>query len=93
MSHIPQRFAWLLAVLAVLFVCGTQVLEVGHSHMAESSAEGCLLCSGVTSAALPRTFISPMLRVSLDQPIVGGVPQSRTSLACFNAPRGPPLIS
>ena len=46
------RFARTLALASLLLLTAAQLLEAGHSHAAQDSAELCLLCKSSTDAAV-----------------------------------------
>jgi hypothetical protein len=92
-SNTTQRFSRALAVLTLLFVCGTQVIEAGHGHTAEDLSVDCLLCSDVTGAVILGVSSLTQSKTVSDQQIVANVLRTKSSVAFSRAPRGPPHIS
>lgn len=91
MPHIPQRFSRFLVIVALLFVCGTQALEVSHSHAVDDSTVNCLLCNGAASGTLACSPQPSILKAVPDRIALAEFLPPLVSPEYRPAPRGPPL--
>jgi hypothetical protein len=88
---INSTSARLLAVLALLFLLGAQVLESAHNHQANDSVSTCVLCSSGVGAALPTSIPSTAVIAATGVLLVSPRNQEKDDVV-FTAylPRGPP---
>jgi hypothetical protein len=88
-----SRQAGLLALLAVLLLAGTPVLEAVHDHDAGTSYTDCLYCKQATDLPIVTSPGEPSIAVAhapADLPFDTPAPRG----PCANySPRGPPLLS
>ena len=88
-NNTPARF---LAVLALLFMLGAQVLESAHYHDASGeSVASCVLCHSGAGTALPTSISSTAAIIAIGVLLLLLGPQ-KTLATVFteNLPRGPP---
>lgn len=79
------------ALLALLAVFGTQLLEVSHSHDSQDAPAHCLLCKGSADTAVPSSApsIAPFALADAAATIS---PCGAASAPTYQQPaRGPPL--
>tara|TARA_B110000503_G_scaffold68107_1_gene106515 strand:+ start:53582 stop:53875 length:294 start_codon:yes stop_codon:yes gene_type:complete len=83
----PARF---LAVLALLFMLGAQVLESAHNHPADESTSTCVLAHSGAGTALPVSIPSLPVIVAIGILLVLRTPAKLSAVSTAHLPRGPP---
>lgn len=88
-NNTPTR---LLAVLALLFMLGAQVLESAHYHDASGeSVTSCALCHSGAGTALPTSISSTAAFIAIGVLLLLLGPQlTLATVSSANLPRGPP---
>ncbi|MEZ5568965.1 MAG: hypothetical protein R3E54_11585 [Halioglobus sp.] len=87
-ASVPLRAFALLALLAVF---GTQLLEVSHSHGTQEASAHCLLCKGSADTALP-TAAPGIAPFALADAVAVFAARGAASAPTYRQPaRGPPL--
>lgn len=88
-NNTPARF---LAVLALLFMLGAQVLESAHYHDASGeSVASCVLCHSGAGTALPTSISSTAAIIAIGVLLLLLGPQKKlATVFTANLPRGPP---
>jgi hypothetical protein len=84
----PARF---LAVLALLFLLGTQVLESAHNHQANDPVSSCVLCQSGIGAALPASIpITTVIAATGVLLVLLRIRAKSDAVSTAYLPRGPP---
>lgn len=88
-----SRLARALAMLALLFACGSQALEVAHSHTHDSGVVECLSCKNSSEGAAHTEALPVAGTAERDTQPVQPTLAARAALTRPYDSRGPPHSS